>query len=236
MVRVDFVTLFPEMVLGVVSQSILGRAARAGLAEFHAVNPRDYTYDRHRTVDDTPFGGAPGMVLKPEPVAMALESLALEPETPVIVTDAAGERFTQAAARELAAAPRVAFICGHYEGMDERIRTKLANRAYSIGDFVLTGGELPALAMADAIVRLVPGVLGDPASHQDDSHTDGLLGFPLYTRPVEFMGESVPPVLLSGDHGAIAKWRRQQCLRRTRQARPDLFCRADLKRSDVDML
>ena len=169
-------------------------------------------------------------------VGAALAALGPGPETAVVLCDAGGERFDQAAARALSGRGHVVFLCGHYEGMDERVRTRLATHCYSIGDFVMTGGELPALAMADAVVRLLPGVLGDPASHLDDSFSSGLLGFPLYTKPESFMGLSVPSVLLSGNHGEISKWRRGEQLRLTREARPDLFCRAVLGHGDVSLL
>lgn len=234
--RVAFVTLFPEMVHQAVGHSILSRAAAAGLVRFETSNPRDFATDKHRTVDDSSYGGGPGMVLMAPVVARALASLRPGPETAVVLTDPAGDQFTQSHARELATNEDVIFICGHYEGVDERVRLKLATHCLTIGDYVLTGGELPALVMADAVVRLREGVLGDPASHEDDSHSDGLLGFPLYTRPAEWQGLAVPPVLMSGDHGAIAKWRRQQQLVRTRQHRPDLFARAGLRSEDIDLL
>jgi tRNA (guanine37-N1)-methyltransferase len=236
MLRVGFVTLFPEMVLGALSHSMMGRASDAGLVEFVASNPRDFATDPHRSVDDTNYGGGPGMVMMATLVASALQALAPRQDAAIVLCDAAGERFTQHTAKALAQRPDVLFLCGHYEGVDERVRTKLATHCYSIGDFVLTGGELPALLMADATVRLLPGVLGDPASHQDDSFQDGLLGFPLYTRPDEFMGEPVPDVLKSGDHGKIAQWRRRQQLLRTRQLRPDLFARAGLTPEDRKLL
>jgi tRNA (guanine37-N1)-methyltransferase len=236
MLRVDFVTLFPEMVLGALAHSITARAQAGGAVAFKAANPRDFATDRHRTVDDTSYGGGPGMVLMAPLVAAALSSLQPDPHTAIVLCDPAGERFDQSAAEALAAKPQVVFLCGHYEGVDERVRTRLATHCYSLGDFVLTGGEIPALAMADAVVRLLPGALGDPESHRDDSFQQGLLGFPLYTRPDEFQGECVPDVLKSGNHGQIARWRRAQQLRRTRDHRPDLFCRASLEESDLDLL
>lgn len=237
MVQVGVVSLFPEWFEGPLSHSILGRAQKSGLLRLTFANPRDYAYDAHRTVDDTACGGGPGMVMKVEPMALALRSLQPAPGTPVVLCDAAGERFDQRAAEELASHDALVFLCGHYEGVDERVRSLFATHVYSIGDFVMTGGEPAALCMIDAVVRLRPGVLGDPESHRDDSFShDGLLGFPLYTRPVDFEGARVPEVLLSGDHGAIAKWRRRQMLLRTRQHRPDLFCRADLNRDDLRML
>jgi len=177
------------------------------------------------------------MVMRVDVVAQAVRSLAPGQECRIVLTDPRGDVFSQRHAEELAAAEHLIFICGHYEGVDERVREHLATDCFTIGDYVLTGGELPALVMTDAVVRLHPGVLGDPASHQDDSHSnDGLLGFPLYTRPAEWEGHLVPDVLASGDHGAIARWRRQRQLEETRRRRPDLFARADLKPGDLDML
>lgn len=236
MLRVGFVTLFPEMVLGALSHSMMGRAVDAGLVEFVASNPRDFASDPHRSVDDTSYGGGPGMVMMAPLIAAALDALNPSQNAAVVLCDAAGEKFDQRAANQLSQKEEIVFLCGHYEGVDERVRTKLATHSYSVGDFVLTGGELPALLMADATVRLLPGVLGDPQSHQDDSFEGGLLGFPLYTRPDEFMGERVPDVLKSGDHGAIAAWRRTQQLSRTRQHRPDLFATASLTDADLKLI
>lgn len=234
--RIGFVTLFPEMVDQALSHSIMSRAQSKSAVEFQCANPRDFATDAHRTVDDSSYGGGPGMVMMAPLVRAALDSLTPTEKTIVVLTDPVGEPFTQSHARDLAQSDNVVFLCGHYEGMDERVRTQIATHVFSIGDYVLTGGELPALVMTDAIVRLLPGVLGDPESHEDDSHSDGLLGFPLYTKPVEFEGESVPDVLLSGNHAKIAAWRRQQQLQRTKSHRPDLFCRARLKPTDVDLL
>jgi tRNA (guanine37-N1)-methyltransferase len=236
MLRVGFVTLFPEMVLGALAHSIMGRASDAGHVEFVASNPRDFATDPHRSVDDSSYGGGPGMVMMAPLIASALNALAPDSSTAVVLCDPAGEKFDQAAARALSSKPSIVFICGHYEGVDERVRTTLATHCYSVGDYVLTGGELPALLMADATVRLLPGVLGDPQSHQDDSFEDGLLGFPLYTRPDEFMGEQVPQVLKSGNHQAVAAWRRAQQLARTRQNRPDLFAKAALTPEDLRLI
>lgn len=236
MLRIDFVTLFPEMVMGAVSHSILKRAAEAGLVQFGAVNPREFTHDRHRTVDDDPFGGGPGMVMKCEPIAAAIDSLGLEQGSAVVMTDPTGVPFTQEIAGELAIHPRVAFLCGHYEGIDDRIQKLYATHTVSLGDFVLTGGELPALVMADAVVRLVPGALGCAGSLEADSHSDGLLSAPQFTRPEVFQDEAVPDVLRSGDHGAVAHWRRRQALELTRRNRPDLFWRAPLNKKDIELL
>jgi tRNA (guanine37-N1)-methyltransferase len=238
--RIDFVTLFPEMAIGAVSHSILARAQASGLIEFGATNPRDFATDKRRSVDDGPYGGGPGMVMRAPVIDAALESLGIGPPgartCPVVLTDPAAPLFTQREARRLAVADRIVFVCGHYGGVDERVRELLVTEVWSIGDYVLTGGELPALVMADAVARLVPGVLGDPRSHEDDSHNDGLLGFPLYTRPAVFRGVRVPDVLTSGDHAAVARWRRARQLGRTRDLRPDLFSRADLRPSDLDLL
>ena len=236
MLRVDFVTLFPEMVLDALSHSIMSRAVKAGAVEFGTSNPRDFVHDKHKTVDGTNYGGGPGMVMMAPPIKDAIDALQPGAKTPVILCDPAGEKFTQRAAQALSKEDRLIFLCGHYEGVDDRVRTQLATHVYSIGDYVLTGGELPALVMADSVVRLLPGVLGDPASLEDDSHADGLLGFPLFTRPEEFMGEQVPDVLRSGNHKEIAKWRRQRQVQATRTRRPDLFCQADLSPDDLDLI
>ena len=235
MLRMQFVTLFPEMILQAVGHSMLRRASDAGLVSFEALDPRSFTTDNHRTVDDKPFGGGPGMVMKAEPVALAIESFGVEGAA-IVFPDPTGARFDQAAAQELAGAGRVMFVCGHYEGIDERVRERYATHTYSIGDFVLTGGELPSLLMADAMTRLVPGVLGCGQSLGIDSHSDGLLSAPQYTRPEVWRGMPVPDVLLSGDHGALAKWKRKAALLATRSARPDLFCRAELEKGDIDLL
>lgn len=238
--RIDVLTLFPEMVLPALDHSIMRRARASGAVEVAATNPRDFTDDKHRTVDDSSYGGGPGMVMKAPPIDRALASLGLEPEsrgdTPVILLDPAGRLFRQRDARTLCALPRIALVCGHYEGVDERVRMTLCTDALSIGDFVLTGGELPALVVIDAIVRLLPGVLGDPQSHLDDSHETGLLGHPLFTKPPVFRGVSVPEELLNGNHREIERYRRRQSLQRTRQLRPDLFVGAQLAEEDVDLL
>lgn len=235
MLRVQFVTLFPEMVLQAVGHSMLRRASDAGLVAFEAADPRSFTTDNHRTVDDRPFGGGPGMLMKAEPVAQAIESFGSEGAA-IVFPDPTGARFDQATAVELEAAGRVMFVCGHYEGIDERVRERYATHTLSIGDFVLTGGELPALLMADAIVRIVPNVLGSDQSLGIDSHADGLLSAPQFTRPEIWREMAVPEVLLSGDHGAIARWKRKAALETTRQRRPDLFCRAPLEKNDADLL
>jgi tRNA (guanine37-N1)-methyltransferase len=235
-VRIDFVTLFPEMVLAVLRQSMLGRAQRSGLLHVSAVDPRDFTYDRHQKVDDSPFGGQPGMLIRPEPVARAIGSLGTTGASEVVLTAPTGRPFDQAAASQLSSAPHIVFLCGHYEGFDHRVETVLSTSVYSIGDYVLTNGELPALVMADAVARLIPGVLGDEASLESDSHSDGLLSAPNYTRPENWDGNPVPEVLRSGDHGAISRWRRAESLRITADVRPDLLAKARLTKEDVQLL
>ncbi len=230
--RIDIVTIFPEF-FSVLDVSLLGRARQSGLIQLAVHDLRDFTYDRHRTVDDTPYGGGAGMVMKPEPWGEALDSVLYSAEAqkapaPVVVFPSpAGELFTQAVAGELAAEPHLIFGCGRYEGIDQRVtdyatsRTRV--RTISLGDYVLNGGEVAAMAMIEAIGRLVPGVVGNPGSLLEESHSDGLLEYPSYTKPPAWRGLEVPPVLLSGNHAAIAAWRRQQQLERTREVRPDLL-------------
>ena len=220
-VRIGFVSLFPEMIRPFIGSSIMGRAAARQLVAFQIANPRDFTYDRNNKVDDRPFGGAAGMLMKPEPVALALEHLG--GAEVVIVTDPAAPLFDQSIANELSGSTSIAFLCGHYEGIDHRIRQHVATHAFSVGDYVLTNGELPALTMADAIIRQIPGVLGNSGSLEADSFSDGLLSAPNYTHPVNWRGHVVPDVLRSGDHAAIAKWRRQQSAEFTTEFRPDLL-------------
>ena len=232
-------TLFPDVVLAACRHSILLRAEESGIAEFHATNPRNYTYDRHGKVDDTPYGGGPGMLMAVEPIALTLKALGADSKpngTAIVLTDPAGKSFTQESAKTLSQHDRIVFLCGHYEGFDDRIRQLFATHSFSIGDYVLTGGELPALVMADAVVRLLPGALGSSESLRVDSHSDGLLSAPNFTRPEEFMGLTVPEVLLSGDHAKIAKWRRKQSLLCTKENRPDLLESAVLDKEDLDML
>lgn len=222
--RIEVVTLFPEMIQQAASHSILGRAQVAGHLELHTIDPRDFTHDRHRTVDDYPFGGGAGMVMKPEPLVDAIEAAtAGATGIPVILTAPDGEPFTQALAQELAQLPRFVVVCGHYEGIDERVREGWVTREISLGDYVLTGGELAALVMLDATVRLLPGVLGNPTSAHEESFEGGVLEHPQYTRPAVFRERPVPEILLSGHHGNVAKWRRTQALVRTRARRPDLW-------------
>lgn len=232
--RIDFVTLFPEMVLGALDHSIPRRAADAGRVAFGVANPRDFTSDKHRTVDDSPFGGGPGMLLKAEPVARAIESLGAADA--VVLTDPTGEAFTQSAATELSRTEHVVFVCGHYEGIDDRVRRAFATHVFSIGDYVLTNGELAALVMADSVVRLAPGVLGNEESLGIDSHSDGLLSAPQFTRPEIWRDLPAPAVLLSGDHRKVADWKRRESLQITRSRRPDLFARAKLSAADLKLL
>lgn len=236
--RIEFVTLFPEMIHSSLGESIMGRAQDSGLVRFRSANPRDFCYDRHQKVDDTPYGGEPGMLIRAEPVALALESLGVTPSdgTAVIMTSPTGRTFTQADASALSKCPHVAFLCGHYEGIDHRVETRYATHVYSIGDYVLTNGELPALIMADAIVRLLPGVLGSADSLAADAHSDGLLSAPNFTRPEVWRGESIPAVLKSGDHAKARRWRRLYSLLLTQKQRPDLFAKAPLTSDDLKLL
>jgi tRNA (guanine37-N1)-methyltransferase len=215
------------------------RAREKGLLSVFVHDIRDYTEDKHRTTDEPPYGGGPGMVMKPDPIFNAAEHVLSEfpaEHTKIILTSPQGEVFTQRKAEELSACPHIIFICGHYEGVDERVRKHLITDELSIGDYVLTGGELPALVMLDAIVRLLPGVLGAEQSALEESFSEGLLEYPQYTRPADFRGWSTPEVLLSGHHAQIAKWRRAQSLERTLQRRPDLLEKADLTDADRKML
>jgi len=231
--RFDIFTLFPEVCEPYLQTSILQKARQRGLVEIDLHNIRDWTSDRHHVTDDEPYGGGGGMVMKPEPIFAAVEAVLGSPAAfPVILLTPQGRLFTQAVAQELAHLPRLALLCGRYEGVDERVRQHLVSDEISIGDYVLTGGELPALVVVDAVARTLPGVLGDPEGAWDDSHAMGLLEYPHYTRPPEFRGWGVPEALLSGDHARIARWRREQSLLRTRQRRPDLLAKAPL--SDVD--
>ncbi len=261
MMKIDVLTLFPEMFTGVFGSSILGKAAAKGLVELNAVNFRTYSTSKHGTVDDTPYGGGGGMVLKPDPIFAAVEDLLaqkqLSSEEPkekqaavdpvdlnmssavkprIILMCPQGETFTQQKAEELAREQHLIFICGHYEGYDERIREHLVTDEISIGDYVLTGGELPAMTVVDSVVRLLPGVLGNETSAVTDSFSTGLLEYPHYTRPAEFRGMKVPDVLLSGHHANVEKWRREQSLLRTLQRRPDLLEQAELTEKEKQWL
>ncbi|HKZ86359.1 MAG TPA: tRNA (guanosine(37)-N1)-methyltransferase TrmD [Anaerolineae bacterium] len=246
--RFDIFTLFPSIFVSPLQESILKRAIEAGLLDVRVHNIRDYATDKHHVADDYPYGGGGGMVMKPEPIFAAVETVlevrswklevgsgALQPPTsnlqsptPIILLTPQGRLFNQAIARELARYERIALICGRYEGVDERVREHLATDEISIGDYVLTGGELAALVIVDAVSRLLPGVLGDAGAAADDSHAEGLLEYPHYTRPPDFQGWKVPDVLLSGNHAEIARWRRRQSLLRTLRRRPELLARAAL--------
>lgn len=234
--RFDVLTLFPTMFDSPFAQSILGKAIERGLIDLHAWYLRDWAEGRHKVTDDIPYGGGDGMVMKPEPVARALAELKQDrPTSRVLLMTPQGRRFDQDAARQLATESGLILVCGRYEGFDERIRS-LVDDEFSIGDYVLTGGELPAMVIIDAVARLVPGVLGSSGSAETDSFYDGLLEHPHYTRPVEFNGERVPDILLSGDHAKIARWRRREQLRRTLLRRPDLLETAELSAQDHKLL
>lgn len=230
--RIDVLTLFPEMFQIPFNVSIVKRAIDNGLVEIKAHNIRDYTHDKHHVVDDSPYGGGPGMVLKPEPIFEAAEAVKseIQPEgkLPVVLLTPQGRLFSQPVARELSRYSHLMFICGHYEGVDERVCEHLITDEISIGDYVLSGGELAAMVVIDAVVRQVPGVLGSEDSVIDDSHATGLLEYPQYTRPPVFRGWAVPEVLLSGNHTEIAKWHREQAIARTAERRPDLLDKANL--------
>ncbi len=222
--RFDLVTLFPGMIESMIGEGVTGRAVSRGQVELNLWNPRDYTHDVHRTVDDRPYGGGPGMVMKIEPLQAAIEDAkSAVPEAPVIYLSPQGRRLDQAAVQQMAKGDGMILIAGRYEGIDERIIERYVDAEWSIGDYVLSGGELPALVLMDAVIRLVPGVLGAADSAEQDSYTDGLLDCPHYTRPEVFDGESVPKVLLSGNHEAIRRWRLKQSLGRTWMRRPDLL-------------
>ncbi len=231
--KIDVVTLFPQMLDGFLQESMMKRAAAAGLVVFNAVNPRDFTTDKHNTADDRPFGGGPGMVMKPEPLFAAIESVQT-PESHVILLTPGGRTFEQADARRLADGySHLIFVCGHYEGIDERVREALVDEEISIGDYVLTNGVLAANVVIDAVVRLRPGVLGGgTVATEEESFSSGLLEYPQYTRPPEFRGMKVPEILFSGDHGKIAEWRQQKALERTGERRADLLRKRDENREN----
>ncbi len=228
--RIDVLTLFPEVIEPFCGSSIIGRAQRGGIVTIRTINIRDFATDRHKSVDDTPFGGGPGMVMMCPPLFAAVEKVESEDPAPAtrVLLCPQGERLTQAIARELAAQQRLLLICGHYEGFDERIRLGLRPREISIGDYVLSGGEAAAMVLIDAVVRLLPGALGDEESTTEESFSAGLLEYPHYTRPREFRGMVVPDVLLNGDHAKIERWRREEAVRRTRERRPDLLTESDV--------
>jgi tRNA (guanine37-N1)-methyltransferase len=220
--KIDVLTIYPGMFPGPLDESIVKRAQESGKLQLRFIDLRDYTHDRHRTVDDRPFGGGPGMLMKPEPLFEAVENLRGS-NTRVILTSPAGRQFKQEIAKQMSNEEHLILVCGSFEGFDERVREHLANDEISIGDYVLTNGALPAMVIIDAITRLLPGVLGDDESSQDESFSEGLLEYPQYTRPAEFKGMKVPEVLQSGDHAAIKKWRSEKARMRTEQRRPDLL-------------
>lgn len=247
--KFDILTLFPEMFEGVFSHSIIKRALEMEVAQITTHNIRDYARDKHHMTDDTPYGGGGGMVMKPDPIFYAIEALlgqTISPtgyqpnptngQPPLILLTPQGRVFTQQVAQELSEYPHLVFICGRYEGVDERVRQYLVTDQLSIGDYVLSGGEIPAMVIVDALIRLIPGVLGDPNATRDDSHATGLLEYPHYTRPAEFKGHGIPEILLSGHHANIERWRREQALKRTLVARPDLLETAPLSEQDKAFL
>ena len=238
--RIDILTLFPQMFDGLLSCSIIGRAREHGLVDIRFHDTRAYTCDKHRTVDDYPYGGGAGMVLKPEPIFEAVEAIKKEEmgltSVPTILLSPQGRMFNQEVARQIAGYEQLILICGHYEGVDERVAEHLASDEISIGDYLLSGGEVAAMVVVDCVVRMLPGVLGSEASLAEDSHIGGLLEYPQYTRPALYRSWAVPSVLLSGDHGEIARWRRQQSLLRTAKRRPDLVERATLSVEDKRLL
>jgi len=239
--RIDIVSLFPEMFDGPLGCSIIGRARNAGLINVSIVNPRDFATDKHHIVDDYPFGGGSGMVMKPEPIFSCVESLFPtaemdDPKPRVVLMSPAAPRFCQADAERLSRYEHIILLCGHYEGIDERVRDYLCDESLSVGDYVLTGGELPAMIVTDTIVRLIPGALGAADAAELDSYSSGMLEYPQYTRPRQFRDWEVPSVLLSGNHADIAKWRRQESLRRTWETRPDLLDIFPLTAADRNFL
>lgn len=235
--HIDILTLFPQMFQGMFSLGIFKRAIDQKLVSVGIHNIRDYSHDKHHTVDDYPYGGGAGMVLKPEPIFEAVESIKREPATaPIILLTPQGRLFSQQVAQELSQYSHLILICGHYEGVDERVREHLATDEISIGDYVLSGGELAAMVVIDAVFRLLPGVLGSEASPLDDSHVAGLLEYPQYTRPATYRGWSAPEVLLSGNHAQIAHWRREQAIRRTLEHRPELLDKAELSSEEKGLV
>ena len=239
--RIDILTLFPQMFEVPFSFGIFKRAIDNGLVSLNLYNIRDYTHDKHHTADDYPYGGGAGMVLKPEPIFEAVEAIKTDVndekgELPIILLTPQGRLFSQRIALELSQYRHLVLICGHYEGVDERVREHLSTDEISIGDYVLTGGEVPAMVVLDAVLRLVPGVLGSEESPLEDSHASGLLEYPQYTRPADYRGWSVPEVLLSGNHARIARWRREQVIRRTLERRPELLNKVNLGVEDKNLV
>ncbi len=238
MMRIDILTLFPELCRTVMSESIIGRAQKKGVLEVYCHHIRDYAYDKHNRVDDAPYGGGKGMLLLAEPIATCFEDICRQSENRprLIYMSPQGEKLTQQKVKTLASYDHIAILCGHYEGVDERFLDEFVDEQISIGDYVLTGGELPALILADAISRLVPGVLSSEECFLDESHYHGLLEYPQYTRPAVWRGREVPEVLLSGHHANILKWRRRQSLMRTARQRPDLLKRLELNQEDQEIV
>ena len=238
MVRFDLVTIFPRLCDGPLGEGIVRRAIERGIVDVRVHDLRDYTTDRHRSVDDVPYGGGPGMVFKPDPLFAAVEAIRAQAGEPdaVMLTSPQGRTFTQAEAARIAAMRHVVILCGRYEGVDDRVRTGLATEELSIGDYVLSGGELPALVVVDAVTRLLPGAVGDEESVEADSFSRGLLDFPVFTRPAEFRGVAVPDVLMSGHHAEIRRWRKREALRRTLACRPDLLAAAELDDEEREIL
>ena len=237
--RIDIVSLFPDMFAGPFGHSILKRAQEADLLHINIINPREFTFDKHHTVDDTPFGGGAGMVMKPEPMFRTVDSIIQSSNITnrrIVLMCPGGYRFDQAKALELASYEQLILLCGHYEGIDERVRLHLVDETISIGDYVLTGGELPAMVVVDAVARMLPGVLGSSSSAPQDSFYNGLLEYPQYTRPREFEGMEVPEIILSGDHAKINRWRHKQSLKNTLERRPDLLINKELSKDDANLL
>lgn len=237
--RIDILSLFPNMFAGPFSESIIKRAVERGLISVAVHDLRDYTHDPHHTADDSPYGGGAGMILKPEPIFAAVADLkakaAQEGSIPLaVLLTPQGRSFSHQIAQELSARPHLLLICGHYEGVDERVIEHLVDDEISIGDYLLTGGELAAMVIVDAVARLIPGVLGSDKANEEDSHAWGLLEYPQYTRPRVYQGHEVPPILLSGDHAAIARWRREQAIQRTQRRRPDLLQKATSQRAEAE--
>jgi tRNA (guanine37-N1)-methyltransferase len=235
--RFDILTLFPNMFSSPLQESILGKAIERGLIQIQTVNIRDFALDKHKVVDDTPYGGGQGMVMKVEPIARAIESVKSQnPSARTIYLSPQGKPFDQDSARKLSSQPHLVLLCGRYEGVDERVKDLFIDEEISIGDYVLTGGELAAMILIDAVSRLIPGVLGSDRSAEEDSFFNSLLEYPQYTRPFNFRGSNIPEVLLSGNHSAISLWRRKEALRRTSSRRPDLLTKANLSEEDKKLL
>ncbi len=236
--RIDILTLFPEMCEAVLGESIIGRAREKGLVEINCTNIRDFSTDKHNRVDDAPYGGGMGMVMQTQPIYDCYQSLCetVGKKPKLIYMSPQGQVLTQAKVKELAKEENIAILCGHYEGIDERVIEEIVDEEISVGDYVLTGGELPALILADSVSRMLPGVLANEEAFSEESHFSSLLEYPQYTRPPEWMGKRVPDVLLSGHHGNIEKWRRQQSLKRTKDRRPDMLANAELDKNDKKFL